>query len=780
MRALVPVLNRIETGYVIDLAETTEVPNIRRVIDLPDATPVFAPEMIALCRWVADYYCCSLGEALHCAVPSGLKIRTTLRYTLVPEQISSGRYSERQRKIIAELYRRGPLTEGQVATVVGRGALSNSLQSLAGRGVLQAEPVVSGAGVSMRTETYVRLNEARILPTDALAALQRTAPKQAAVYLDLLHGESERPVTELYNKHKVTAAVITALEKKGLVSRIERDFLRTPAFEPDDRSRVKFSLNADQQAAYEAIIGAVGQGEFRTFLLHGVTGSGKTEVYLQAIEYALSLRRNAILLVPEISLTPQTVGRLIARFQEQIAVLHSALGKGERYDEWRRAQRGEVRIVVGARSAIFAPLPNVGLIVVDEEHDTSYKQTDAPRYHARDAAIMRANMAGAVCVLGSATPSVESYYKSETGRFTRLALLHRAATAALPEVRLVDMREETRETGGQVILSRILEEEVQARLRAGEQVILLLNRRGYAPFVLCPKCGWVAECRNCNVSLTYHASGACLICHYCNARSQVPAVCGACQFNPLLFLGTGTQKAEDSLMRMFRGARVARMDADTTSGKGGHAKILGRFAAGQIDILLGTQMIAKGLDFPDVTLVGVINADVGLHLPDFRASERTFQLVTQVAGRTGRGPKGGRVLVQTSTPDHPAIQAAVRHDYHRFAAAELPIRDALEYPPYTAMIRLVVRGPDHRVAGEMAGHLANRVRHQIDACQLKARLLGPAPAPFAKLRGKYRYHVLVQSRDGDALREAVRQATTDVVTPDGVEWIVDIDPLDMM
>jgi primosomal protein N' (replication factor Y) len=759
MRALVPVLNRIETGYVIDLAETTEVPNIRRVIDLPDATPVFAPEMIALCRWVADYYCCSLGEALHCAVPSGLKIRTTLRYTLVPEQISSGRYSERQRKIIAELYRRGPLTEGQVATVVGRGALSNSLQSLAGRGVLQAEPVVSGAGVSMRTETYVRLNEARILPTDALAALQRTAPKQAAVYLDLLHGESERPVTELYNKHKVTAAVITALEKKGLVSRIERDFLRTPAFEPDDRSRVKFSLNADQQAAYEAIIGAVGQGEFRTFLLHGVTGSGKTEVYLQAIEYALSLRRNAILLVPEISLTPQTVGRLIARFQEQIAVLHSALGKGERYDEWRRAQRGEVRIVVGARSAIFAPLPNVGLIVVDEEHDTSYKQTDAPRYHARDAAIMRANMAGAVCVLGSATPSVESYYKSETGRFTRLALLHRAATAALPEVRLVDMREETRETGGQVILSRILEEEVQARLRAGEQVILLLNRRGYAPFVLCPKCGWVAECRNCNVSLTYHASGACLICHYCNARSQVPAVCGACQFNPLLFLGTGTQKAEDSLMRMFRGARVARMDADTTSGKGGHAKILGRFAAGQIDILLGTQMIAKGHDYPGVTLVGVLSADTSLSLPDFRAAENTFQLLTQVAGRAGRGNRPGKVILQTYRPNHYAILAATRHDYTAFYRREITERQTAGYPPLRRMANLAIECEDPLLAERCMALLERIVREQVAAHGFKGvEILGPSPAVVHRVKKKYRWNLGLLSKSAQRLNVLARAA----------------------
>ena len=353
---------------------------------------------------------------------------------------------------------------------------------------------------------------------------------------------------------------------------MEREIYRAPAFDRDPRAQTKHALNAEQHAVFTAITRAIDQRAFHTFLVQGITGSGKTEVYLQAIEHCLAQGRDAIILVPEISLTPQTVGRFLARFDTQIAVLHSALGPGERYDEWRRALRGEVRIVVGARSAVFAPLPNLGVIVVDEEHDTSYKQSETPRYHARDVAIMRAKIAGAICILGSATPSVESYHNTVRGKSTRLELLKRATRAKLPEVRIVDMRVETKEVGGQVILSRTLEEQVKRRVEKGEQVILLLNRRGHSPFVLCPQCGWVANCADCNVSLTYHAKGAHLACHYCNARRDIPAICDECHFNPLIYLGTGTQKIEEYLLRAFAGARIERMDADTTAGKGGTRK----------------------------------------------------------------------------------------------------------------------------------------------------------------------------------------------------------------
>lgn len=780
MRAHVPFRNRTETGYIVSLSRASELEQVRAIIDLPDTGPVFSESMLSLAQWIAEYYCCSVGEALQCAAPAGLRVRAKMRYTLVTEQLTAGRYSDRQRKIIAALHERGPLTEGQLAAIAGHGALSNTLQSLVKRGLLLAEPVAGEGSVSMQTETYVRLVEQRIPQQDALAALQRRAPKQAAVYLDLLHGEPEQPASALYERHEADAAVVRGLEGKGLVLRIEREFYRTPAFEADARAAVKHPLNDEQQAACEAITRAITRNKSETFLLRGITGSGKTEVYLQAIEHSLAQGRGAIILVPEISLTPQTVGRFYARFQEDIAVLHSGLGRGERYDEWRRAQRGEVHIVVGARSAVFAPLAHVGIIVVDEEHDTSYKQSDSPRYHARDVAIMRARMENAVCVLGSATPSIESSYNTTQGKSILLELKKRATRARLPEVALVDMREETREHGGQVILSKRLEQAVHDRVNTGEQVILLLNRRGYSPFVLCPKCGWVAQCANCNVSMTYHASGAVLRCHYCGANAPKPQVCSDCHFNPLIYLGTGTQKVEDVLSRTFPQCRIERMDADTTAGKGGHAKILGRFAAGGIDILTGTQMLAKGHDYPGVTLVGVINADTSLSLPDFRAAENTFQLLTQVAGRAGRGERAGQVIIQTYRPKHFAIQASAKHDYSAFYEREIAERAAAGYPPFRRIVNFCVESEDPLLAQRAIGTLLHIIRDQIQTLGYKGlELLGPAPALVARVNKKYRWNLGALSKSPkrlNTLTRAARERFAREIANSRVQLKTDFDP----
>ncbi|HOZ45998.1 MAG TPA: primosomal protein N' [Candidatus Hydrogenedentes bacterium] len=780
MRAVVPMGRRIDTGYIVGLTDTATIAHVRALVDLPDEAPAFAPTMLGLCRWIAEYYCCSLGEALQCAAPSGLSVRTKMRYRLVPEQLTAGRYTDGQRAVIAELHRRGPLTEGQLATAVGRGALGNTLQLLVRRGILLAEPIVQRPGVSIKTETYVRLVEAHVPPVEELGRLQRAAPKQAAVYLDLLHGEPERAATTLYEKHHANATMLKALEEKGLIERFERELCRAPEYQADARSATKHDLNNEQRQAYEAIAARVSAGEFRTFLLRGITGSGKTEVYLQAIEHALRLGRDAIILVPEISLTPQTVGRFYARFHEQIAVLHSALGRGERFDEWRRAQRGEVRIVVGARSAVFAPLPNVGIIVVDEEHDTSYKQGETPRYHGRDVAIMRAKMAGAACVLGSATPSIEASHNAEIGKFTLLELRRRATNARLPQVRVLDMREERREHGGQMILSNALEQAVLDRVRLGEQVILLLNRRGYSPFVLCPQCGWVAQCPNCNVSFTYHASDGRLHCHYCEAQRERPAVCDTCGFASLVYLGTGTQKVEDLLMRTFEHCRIERMDRDTTAGKGGHAKILGRFAAGEIDILIGTQMIAKGHDYPGVTLVGVINADTGLSVPDFRAAENTFQLITQVAGRAGRGARPGEVIIQTFRPNHYAIQAAANQDYAVFYAQELEQRRAAGYPPFRRMANFLIESEDPLDAQRAVVALQRLVRDQIEALGFQGiQIIGPAPAAVARVKKKYRWNLGALSKSTtrlNALARATRCGFGEAFPHSGVQLKIDLDP----
>ncbi len=780
MRAVVPVRKRVETGYVVALSGSTTVENLRSIIDLPDPEPVFSREMLDLCRWIADYYCCSWGEALHSAVPAGIHVRSKLLYTLQMDQLGPGRFTDRQRKVIAELHSRGPLMEGQLAAAVGRGALSNTLQSLVRRGILLAEPVTVEPSVSSLSETYVHLVEDTIPDTEALTALQRRAPKQAAVYLDLLYGEPERPATALYEKHGVGAAILKALEEKGLITRSQREYYRTPDTGNDASGALKHELNGEQQAAFDAITACLNEKCFRTFLLRGITGSGKTEVYLQAIEHALKLGRDAIILVPEISLTPQTVGRFKARFQADIAVLHSGLGAGERYDEWRRAQRGEVRIVVGARSAIFAPLPNLGMLVVDEEHDHSYKQGETPRYHARDVAIMRAKLNDAVCVLGSATPSVESYYNSETGKSVRIELSRRATNAALPEVRIFDMRGALREHGGQVLLSDALEEAIAGRVERGEQVLLLLNRRGFAPFVLCPQCGWVAECTDCQVTMTYHAKGAHLSCHYCNKRRTVPQVCDACHFNPLLYLGVGTQRVEDLLRRTFPKARIERMDADTTSGKGGHAKILGRLAAGEIDILVGTQMIAKGHDYPGVTLVGVLNADTGLGMPDFRAAETTFQLLTQVAGRAGRGDKPGQVIIQTYRPKHYAVLAAAEHDYTTFYAREIRERESGGYPPCRRLANFAIECEDPRGAERAMAALHRLTRRQMEHLGFHGmETLGPAPATVRRVKKKYRWNLGILSVSPKRLNRLVR-ATRDAFQTENpvpaAQLKVDLDP----
>jgi primosomal protein N' (replication factor Y) len=780
MRVIAPVKTRVETGYIVAVREETDVAKVRPLLDLPDDVPIFSPAMLELCRWMADYYCCAWGEALQCAAPSGIRAVTKMRYRLLPDWRGMGAFTERQQRVITELGERGALTDGQLATVVGRTALSNTLQSLVKRGAIVAEAVYKESGVSMRTETWVRICEENVPANDELIALQRRAPKQAAVYLDLLHGEPERAALELYEKHHITAAIINALEKRNLVTTVEREFYRSPGFTRDERAVDKHVLNPGQQAAYDAIDAALEAQRFQTFLLRGITGSGKTEVYLQVIERVLALGRDAIILVPEISLTPQTVGRFFARFQERIAVLHSGLSLGERYDEWRRAQRGEVRIVVGARSAIFAPLPNVGMIVVDEEHDSSYKQGDTPRYHARDVAIIRARQCNAVCVLGSATPSVESCYNAETGKSVRIELPERATSGSLPEVKLIDMRIETKEHGGQVILSRVLEEAIQTRLAAHEQVILLLNRRGFSPFVLCPVCGWVAQCDNCQVSLTYHSAGGQLRCHYCGASHPKPEVCGACHFNPLIYLGTGTQKGEDFLLRSFPKAHIERMDADTTAGKGGHAKILGRFASGEIDILIGTQMLAKGHDYPGVTLVGVINADTGLALPDFRAAEQTFQLLTQVAGRAGRGDRPGEVYVQTYRPKHYAIQAAAHHDFDTFYAQEIELRRSAGYPPCRRMANFAIESEDPMLAERHAVMLRRIVRELLQTEAFKgAELLGPAPAAIKRINKRYRWHLAVLSRSSQKvnnLTRTARDAFNAQCESSKVQLKIDLDP----
>ncbi len=578
---------------------------------------------------------------------------------------------------------------------------------------------------------------------------------------------------------RVTTSPIQTLRKRGLIS-AHRVRVRTqPSSAAVVPAEADLQLNSDQHQALGAIVAALRGGIHQTLLLYGVTGSGKTEVYIRAIQEATSFGRQAIVLVPEISLTPQTVARFRTRFP-RVAVLHSHMSDSERSAHWEAIAAGQVQVVVGARSAIFAPTPHLGLVVLDEEHEATFKQESPPRYHARDVALERARAENVPLVLGSATPSLESWHRAQTGVYHLLRLPRRVEGRPLPRVQIIDLRIESQDRRARGALSRPLLLAMRQSLEAQGQVILLLNRRGYSTHIQCPACGLVVRCPNCEVALTHHRLGEIALCHYCDFQQPAPANCPECRFAGIRYGGLGTQRLEAEVKARFPDRRLLRMDTDTMQAPGSHERALDAFRSGQVHILLGTQMIAKGLDFPNVTLVGVVNADTALHLPDFRASERTFQLLAQVAGRTGRGDKGGRVVVQTLSPEHPAVLAAARHDYERFSAEELPLRQWMWYPPYGHLVRLVVRGQVLEVARAMAEHLGRRVAEEVNRLGPPHRVLGPAPAPIARLRDQYRFQVQIQGPDGPGLRAAVRTATGDLAPPEGVQWIADVDPSSML
>jgi primosomal protein N' (replication factor Y) len=603
--------------------------------------------------------------------------------------------------------------------------------------------------------------------------------KQAAVLRLLAASPPPLSVRQLAARAGCTVAPINALRKKGLVAEsVERMSVGDRAAPVVEREP-PHELNADQVQALAAVRESLHAAEHRTILIHGVTGSGKTEVYIRAIEEVIRFGRQAILLVPEISLTPQTVSRFAARF-DRVAVLHSHQSDVERHEHWRRIARAEVEVVVGARSAIFAPTPHLGLIVLDEEHEATFKQESAPRYHARDVALRRAADQQVPLVLASATPSLESWQRAVRGEYRLVAMPRRVLDRPLPAVRTIDLRDEAHSKYSRGAISRPLHQAMDAALRDDGQVILLLNRRGFSTHIQCPACGRAMKCPECDLALTFHRHDNSAICHYCDYHVAPPTECAECKFTGIRFSGLGTQKLEAEVRARFPDYPCLRMDTDSMRSRGSHEQALGAFRDGRARILLGTQMIAKGLDFPNVTLVGVINADTALHLPDFRAAERTFQLVTQVAGRTGRGPRGGRVLVQTFSPDAPAIMAAVRHDYAAFARDELPHREAYGYPPFASMIRIVVRATKETDAKLLAEQLGERLRAAAEQAASAVRVLGPAPAPMNKLRGQFRYQVQLQSAVGESLRGVVRSATATVIPADGSGWIVDVDPWDMM
>lgn len=815
-RVLVPFGTRRVEGYVVGFSETPDVPpdKLKPILGPADPKPLFTPDTVALGAWMARRYMCLLVRALQAVMPSGISMESERTVKLTPRGKAEAARVLADGEAKAGLPRGAGLTrtgslDSQVLTCLSQsdgvasydelvGAFGNRIKrwlpEAQARGLVEIDFAWRPPRVSAKRARVVRLSPGVKIDEVARTLVNR-APRQAEALRALgeaIGSEDRRAgpggevlLSELVSVYGVSPAALAGLASKGLVEVDDVEVRRAPARVELGLARTVRSLTPHQEAAVRAVTGALDGRGPSTILIHGVTGSGKTEVYLRAIGEAVSRGKQAIVLVPEISLTPQTVERFAERFGDRIAVFHSGLSLGERYDEWRRVRAGAVDVAIGARSAVFAPFERLGLIVIDEEQENTYKQEDDPRYHAREVAEERARLSGAVVVLGSATPSVESYHAAVEGRIGLVKMPCRVDGSELPEVAVVDMREELR-AGNRTVFSRRLLEAMRERLASRQQTILFLNRRGHSTFVLCRSCGHVMKCPSCDVSLTYHLGEASLICHYCDFREPVPEVCPACGSKYIRHFGAGTEKIEEEVKRVFPEARVARMDVDTTRRKGSHERILSAFRRREVDILVGTQMIAKGLDFPGVTLVGVVSADTSLNLPDFRSPERTFQLLTQVAGRAGRGGTPGEVIVQTYSPDHYSIVCAASHDYESFYRHEIESRRRLGYPPFSHIVNIVAAAPTEpeavRAINTVTEGLYDALGGQEGAERAGIEVLGPSPAPIVRLRGRYRWRVALKGPDLSAISSAASAGTARASSaryPD-TAVTVHVDPMSML
>jgi primosomal protein N' (replication factor Y) len=781
-RVLVPLGNRVLTGCIVsvgspeDDATTASSDKLKTIIEVLDDEPFLPAEIVSLSRWVAEYYACGSGEAVAAAMPPRAWIESE-RHAHSTEAGEAAVASERgvRRDVLERLQGGKPV---RIATLgsIGRG-VQGALASLERDGLIALTQPLKGRASAFRTTRVVLLTAQglEIAAADDEAEHLRLGERQRGA-LDLLHGAPEGLDTTELRREGIGPDTLARLRALGLVTFtkrvVERDpfeiaHLATPAPPP-------ITLTLEQAAAFARLSAHASDRKFAAVLLHGVTGSGKTEIYLRLAEHVHAQRRSVLLLVPEIALTPSVATAFRHAFGDRVAIQHSALSDGERHDQWQRIRRGDVDVVVGTRSAVFAPLRDPGLIIVDEEHDSSYKQEESPRYNGRDVAVMRAREAGALVVLGSATPSLESYHNALAGRYELVTLEKRVLDRPLADVRVVDMREEYASAGPDVILSAALGEALRARLAGGEQSIVLLNRRGFATSVICRQCGATLDCPNCSLSLTVHKAARRARCHYCNYAIPVPRVCLQCGGEYLEQVGFGTERVEAELRAMLPDARVDRVDRDTMRRRGAITGLLRRFAAGEIDVLVGTQMLAKGHDFPKVTLVGVISADVGLGLADFRAAERTFQLLTQVAGRAGRGEVRGEAIVQTLFPTHYSIRHACQQDYVSFYRQEIAFRQAMRYPPAVSLISAIVRARTFDAAMQDAGELVRAARgHQ------SFRILGPAPAPLNRLKGEYRVQFFLKGTSRAAMRRALLAALStraDIAR----RTTVDVDPVSVL
>ncbi len=777
-RVLVPLGRRKITGFVVDFTAHPGIEGLREIEELMDPYPLLTPELLKLTHWISTYYLSSWGEVIKAALPPGVhrKTRLVVRFCGVKET-DHKLLSENQRAILEYVQNKGEISYESLQRQFEKIDLRFILGELEKMEWVAVEHVLEKASVRIKLGKWISL--VREIGSEDIQILEKKAPRQAKAINDLIMNGGA-----VYRKElKVDFSVIRKLEKSGWIEVSEKEIFRDAYPDVPIRSPKSLRLTEEQKSVLSKMDSALTKGEFGVFLLHGVTSSGKTQVYIESIRKILRCGKSALILIPEIALTPQAVQRYRGVFGEEVAILHSMMSPGERYDSWRKVREGKSKICLGPRSAVFAPLQNLGLIVVDEEHEDSYKQTDpAPRYHARDVAVVRGKIANCAVLLGSATPSIESYTNALTGKYTLCELKHRIDRVPLPRIVLMDRtgllkKDQTR------VFSPLLKKEIGERLKKKEQVILLQNRRGYASFLQCQACGAIESCPYCAISLTYHQKDYRLRCHYCGFEKAAPDGCIKCGSATLRYRGVGTQRVEAEVRKYFPQARSFRMDLDTTRRKGSHYRIVTQFEEGKADILLGTQMVAKGHDFPGVNLVGIISADTGLFFPDFRSGERTFQLLTQAAGRAGRRACRGEVIVQTCSPDNPILRFAMDQDYSGFYQWECEQRKSLHYPPWGRLIGVHFRGA--------VAEAVDKAAHAFVDCIRPGDFfewLGPVSSPLSRIKGIYRYQIIFRgdkNRDpsGKRLRERVKHGLNEFCEKTRYQHVrirIDVDPIDMM
>jgi len=766
-------------GYVLNVLNSSEMTELKEIKRVLDTEPVLREDLIKLAKWMKKRYICTYSSAIRCMLPAGINVKSVKIVKLSgenePRELPAGSDA-----IIALLEK----SEGQCEYNELRRQYTHP-------DFLKVFKQLQRMGIVDVTEEYKPLVREKI----ARAAFLKASPEEISDLiendriksiqqiraLEILMDNGYELIQDLMHFAGISYSVINTLYKNGLIDIRDVEIERNP-FEENIEKSEPLKPTDEQQFILDKLISCSREDSFREILLHGITGSGKTEVYMQFIECAISKGKTAIVLVPEISLTPQVIKRFRSRFGESIAVLHSRLSLGERYDQWRLIKSGKIKVVVGVRSAVFAPLENLGAIIIDEEHEPTYKSETTPKYDARDVARARCMENRAILVLGSATPSLETYTLAQAGKIELLKMTKRPNDYDLPDVEIIDMRQELG-SGNRSIFSRKLEDAIKANVEAGHQTILFLNRRGNANFVLCRNCGVVIKCPKCNISLTYHSYNNRLICHYCGFTVKVPQDCPVCRSPHIRFFGIGTQKVEEELKKHFGDITFLRMDTDTTLRKNAHEKILKNFEENNINILLGTQMIAKGLDFPNVTLIGVLAADILLNVDDYRASERTFQLVTQVAGRAGRGPNRGKVLVQTYNTDDYSIQAACKQDYEGFYRQEILVRKNLNYPPFTNIGVVIVKGLDDKLVQQKIKEVYDKIQDMVSDSRPDFGAIGPMRAPISRINGRYRWRIIVKCRSYSFLVNLFTKVYDDFIAGKErgkVDLSVDINPINML